>query len=65
MINGANTTDAGGNDIGNIILQQADGKIIVAGASDTNVVLIRYNTNGTLDKSFGDNGKVDIISTHW
>ena len=45
---------------------QADGKIIVAGASyDTvnivmgkNVMLIRYKTDGSIDSSFGRNGKV-------
>ena len=37
---------------------QADGKIVCAGAVQSTSALIRYNTNGTLDKSFGENGIV-------
>lgn len=37
---------------------QADGKIVVAGLSDDNVALARYNPEGSLDPSFGDGGKV-------
>jgi uncharacterized delta-60 repeat protein len=40
---------------------QSDGKIIVAGSSDTSgsndFALVRYNANGTLDTSFGASGK--------
>lgn len=35
---------------------QADGKIIISGYSDINFVLIRYNTDGTIDTSFGHDG---------
>ena len=43
--------------------QQSDGKIIVlsrASATDitSNIVLTRYNSNGTLDSSFGTDGKL-------
>jgi len=41
---------------------QADGKILVAGytnnGSDTDFALVRYNTDGSLDSSFGNGGKV-------
>ncbi len=41
---------------------QADGKIVAAGSSyngtDNDFVVIRYNTNGTLDTSFSSTGKV-------
>lgn len=37
-------------------LLQPDGKIIVSAHSGANVVLVRLNTNGTLDASFGDDG---------
>lgn len=42
---------------------QADGKILVAGASDQGATgydfaLARYNADGTLDNSFGTNGRV-------
>jgi uncharacterized delta-60 repeat protein len=42
---------------------QPDGKIIVAGTSGNaseNFAMIRINTNGTLDTSFGTGGKVQI-----
>ncbi len=41
---------------------QADGKMIVVGSAiitnNTDIALIRLNTNGTLDNTFGTNGKV-------
>lgn len=44
------------------IVRQSDGKIVVAGSSrdvsDTAFSAIRYNTNGSVDATFGDNGKV-------
>ncbi|HQU82498.1 MAG TPA: FG-GAP-like repeat-containing protein [Pyrinomonadaceae bacterium] len=53
-----------GNDEANDLAVQADGKIIVAGhtqnGSTTDISLVRYNSNGTLDNSFGVGGKVVI-----
>jgi uncharacterized delta-60 repeat protein len=44
------------------IVLQADGKIVIAGytfnGSDTDFAVLRYNTNGPLDSSFGGTGKV-------
>jgi uncharacterized delta-60 repeat protein len=44
---------------------QFDGKIIVAGKfltpANYALGLLRYNTDGTLDNSFGNNGKVEFI----
>jgi uncharacterized delta-60 repeat protein len=40
------------------ILIQPDGKIVAAGSMY--VILARYNTNGSLDNSFGTNGKVNF-----
>jgi len=42
---------------------QADGKIVAAGSSyrdtiSTDIALARYNTDGSLDSSFGSGGKV-------
>lgn len=37
---------------------QADGKLILAGSSNLNSALVRLNTNGSLDSTFGDNGKI-------
>jgi uncharacterized delta-60 repeat protein len=49
-------------DVGSSVVIQADGKIVVVGTTDhkptTDIVLIRYNQNGSLDRSFGIDGKV-------
>ena len=52
------TTAVGaGNDAGYSVTVQADGKILVAGLSliggNNDFALVRYNSNGTLDTSFG------------
>lgn len=58
------TTSFGdGNDSAHTVAVQTDGKIVVAGISITvngNIrsALVRYNTNGSLDPSFGTSGKV-------
>lgn len=56
-------TDFSNNDdFGNDMLIQPDGKIIVAGFtqnnSQTDFAIARYNIDGTLDNSFGVNGRV-------
>jgi uncharacterized delta-60 repeat protein len=55
-------TDFGKNEVANDLAIQADGKIILAGKSEggggSDLLLVRYNNNGTLDPSFGDGGKV-------
>ncbi len=45
-----------GDDLANGIARQTDGKIVVVGGSDFSVV--RYNSDGSLDPSFGNDGKV-------
>ncbi|MBK6724955.1 MAG: calcium-binding protein, partial [Acidobacteria bacterium] len=57
------TTDiATGNDGGRGVAIQADGKIVVVGASVTgtnsDASIVRYNTDGTLDTTFDGDGKV-------
>jgi uncharacterized delta-60 repeat protein len=53
-------TDLGSSsfDVAYSVTVQADGKILVAGSSDaggtTDIALVRYNANGTLDSSFGE-----------
>ena len=48
-----------GNDFANAVALQADGKLVVAGSSTStggstrNIVVQRFNTDGTLDTSFG------------
>jgi len=52
-------------DIANAVAIQADGKLVVVGTSykhndysDEDFVVTRYNTNGTLDNTFGAGGRV-------
>ena len=37
---------------------QADGKILVLGAKDNSLAVVRFNPNGSLDTSFGGSGIV-------
>jgi uncharacterized delta-60 repeat protein len=50
------------NDIANALGFQSDGRIVVAGSSyngsNYNFALVRYNTDGSLDTTFGTGGKV-------
>jgi uncharacterized delta-60 repeat protein len=55
------TDFAGNNDIAYALALQADGKIVAAGMVDEGgrkFGLARYNSDGTLDSSFGTGGKV-------
>lgn len=57
------TTDFGiGDDSGKSVALQPDGKILVAGTSyngnTPDFALVRYNSNGSLDTTFGGTGKV-------
>jgi uncharacterized delta-60 repeat protein len=58
----ANTDFFGLMDQGNALAIQPDGKIVVAGVartvSSTDFALARYNADGSLDNSFGNNGKM-------
>lgn len=54
-------TNVNGNERANGLIIQPDGKIVVAGYTYSStfgddVICIRYNSNGTLDTSFGNNG---------
>ncbi len=55
-------TDFGGDDVARIVKTQSDGKIVVAGYTrsdgfQADFALARYNSNGSLDTTFGVNGK--------
>ncbi len=54
------TTDFGGSkgDYANSVAIQSDGKIVVAGTSNNDFAVVRYDTNGSLDSTFGSSGKV-------
>jgi uncharacterized delta-60 repeat protein len=61
--NGKATTDIGAsNDYAYSVIQQTDSQLVVAGYSDSgnglDFALVRYKPDGTLDASFGTNGKV-------
>jgi len=54
-----------GKDVANAVALQPDGKIISVGTCDygggnTNIEVLRYNTNGTLDTSFNSTGYYDV-----
>ena len=64
---GIATTDFfGGNDLARSMRLQADGKIILSGSSlngtDQNFALARYNTDGSLDNTFGTGGKYVVAN---
>ncbi|MDQ3928800.1 MAG: hypothetical protein M3328_06600, partial [Chloroflexota bacterium] len=57
------TTDFGGDDSATAVTIQPDGKIVVAGKGvmgDNDYAIARYNTDGKLDKTFGDGGKAVV-----
>ncbi len=54
------TTDFGGTDFASSITLQADGRIVVSGSCNGNIILARYNTDGSLDTSFS--GGADTIA---
>ncbi len=62
--NGKVTTDFNGkDDSATKVIQQSDGKIVLAGkasnsSGDSDFALSRYNSDGSLDTTFGTNGKV-------
>ncbi|MBI2595273.1 hypothetical protein HYW46_00885 [Candidatus Daviesbacteria bacterium] len=57
-MSGKVTTDFGGSESPQGLVILNDGKIMVAGNKDENFMLVRYNSNGTLDTTFGTNGYV-------
>ncbi len=57
--NGKTITDFNGaNEIAENVFIQADKKIVIAGTSSNDFTLVKYNSDGSLDTSFGNNGKV-------
>jgi uncharacterized delta-60 repeat protein len=64
------TTNFGGDDAAAAIAIQADGKIVVAGVSNSagsvDFALARYNANGSLDSSFDADGRLttDFLSSN-
>ncbi|MCX6047097.1 MAG: delta-60 repeat domain-containing protein [Chloroflexi bacterium] len=60
--NGTVTTDFGGYEEGHAVTLQTDGKLLVAGYAagqdNDDFALVRYDSNGSLDTTFGNNGLV-------
>ena len=61
--NGVVIYGGGKYDQGNAMAIQSDGKIVIVGrtnvaAMDVDVLVLRYNTDGSLDNTFGTNGIV-------
>ena len=57
---GKQVTDFDSNDEAISLVVQPDGKIIVGGSSDITFALARYNTDGSLDATFSEDGKLKI-----
>jgi uncharacterized delta-60 repeat protein len=61
---GVVTTDLGGNESPYRVTFQTDGKIVIAGASrdenGSDLIVVRYNPDGSLDGSFGTGGYTKI-----
>jgi uncharacterized delta-60 repeat protein len=55
---GVVVTNLNGSDFSFAIALQSDGKIVTAGSSNFGFMLVRYNTDGTLDPSFGSGGSL-------
>jgi uncharacterized delta-60 repeat protein len=65
---GKKTIDFGGNeDIAYSVIQQNDGKLVVAGrtrnSTASNMALVRLNTDGSLDSTFNGTGKKTVVFT--
>jgi uncharacterized delta-60 repeat protein len=58
---GIATIDFGGDDFGEAMARQADGRIVVAGRSSAaGAVVARLRASGTLDPDFGGDGRVTL-----
>jgi uncharacterized delta-60 repeat protein len=54
-------TAVGSSGEGNSLGIQSDGKIVLGGYADSNFALVRYNTDGSLDNTFGLGGRVTTV----
>ncbi len=66
--NGIVLTHFGGNERANALVMQPDGKLVAAGSTDRNgnldFALARYNVDGSLDDTFGQEGRVCCFLLH-
>ncbi len=54
---GKQTTGFSGRSYARAVSIQADGKIVAAGSADADFALARYNTDGSLDTTFSEDGR--------
>jgi uncharacterized delta-60 repeat protein len=59
-VNGIVNVDLGGEEYADSAVMQPDGKLLVLGESDPNILLLRLNSDGTRDSSFGNNGLLTL-----
>jgi uncharacterized delta-60 repeat protein len=57
---GKATHDFGVNALAKTVIQQGDGKYLVAGLIDDRWTLARFNNDGSIDTSFGNNGRTTV-----
>jgi uncharacterized delta-60 repeat protein len=57
------TSLSGGSDYAAGVTLQNDGKIVVAGQSNSVFALARYNSNGSLDTTFGPSGNGKVVTS--
>jgi uncharacterized delta-60 repeat protein len=63
-VGGIVTTDVGEGDKALSVALQPDGRIIVAGTSGVDFTVLRYESDGALDSTFGVGGKVRSLAGH-
>jgi uncharacterized delta-60 repeat protein len=56
-------TNFGGNDQANDVLMTQDGHLLVGGSTNSNFAIAKYNADGILDTTFGNNGLV--VTPSW
>ncbi len=65
-LDGYTIYDAGGREVAQAIEVQEDGKILIAGNKDDDAMIARFNKDGFLDESFGQQGwSIFPIGTVW
>ena len=57
------TTGTLANDYFRSVIVQSDGKILAAGSNSDSSLLVRYNSDGTLDNTFGVNGITTTVGS--
>lgn len=60
--NGIVITDLGNNDQSNAVAIESNGKIVIAGVSNSRFAVVRYTSDGSLDTTFSQNGISTVSS---